>query len=137
MSLLPSAKCAPACAKEIHVTLNLTNPVVTGATIRKDSHLLRFLVGVLLSEWTQWWRDRTDARRIREVFLADSEVPSRGRYEIYWTSLANVLANSELLSRLNQLTLSVPQELVSLDIELRVVSDIPKWRVEPTSKVKR
>ena len=122
--------------REIYLTLRRTHPIVTSALKRNDRALLRFLTALVLCEWFCWWRDRRDARLVREYLLQRSGITSENGFKLFWTSLATMLAGSELLS---QLTLSNgPQELASFDLELREKSDIPRWRspqpVQPTTK---
>jgi hypothetical protein len=114
-----------------------SDPLVGRVLLKADTALTKFLVGAILAEYLNHWREKADGRAIRSAILTAAGLPP-----VSYTGLGlgGRLANSPFLKCLDSATIYGPVPAVSqvelclLAIRLRQWSDIPSWRSQGEAK---
>jgi len=114
--------------REFRITLTKVHPVMSGALIRNDRAILKFLIAIFICEWIQFWYRTRDSKRIKAALLERSEIPPKQRFT-FWSGFASGLVGCRLFKAIDTLKLTpgTRQELFSFAAQLPEISEIPGW----------
>jgi hypothetical protein len=118
--------------RTIIVKLCRSHPLVSRSLAGGDSALVRFLVGLALTEFCLFWGGGHDGSSVRNEFKRMAGIPPGDR--AWGSSFASALANCEALKIVDGLPIYGPNpergpfHVLAFAVALKSPSDIPRWR---------
>jgi hypothetical protein len=115
----------------IVINLNRKHALVSKALSRADALLVRYLCAQSLSDFSVWFKDRSDGRAVTRSLREICAVPKNSNF--WGSSFVARLAACEALRAIDQLKIYGPMpevgpfHLFDFQADLRSPSDIPSW----------